>query len=123
MNSYEIWLTDPAGGGVVEFEGGIFVAHKNLEQIGVISVNKRPFNPGELRVTQAALDQLGESGVMKAFASHLVGSWWSEDPDDSAENDHAAAWGGVIYNIDRARRIMCITYTGDNTTLITSEEY
>ena len=119
-----IYLVDPAGGGIVEQPGLIVVQHKNLREIGYIDLDpEKVTNPGELRVTQKALDLLDEQGVAFAFTNHLSGKWWNRDPEDKAENDAALASGGTIYNVDLKRRIMCITYPGDNTTLITSEEY
>jgi hypothetical protein len=119
-----IYLVDPAGGGIQQSPGLIVVQHKILSEVGSIDLDPEKItNPGELRTTQAALDQLGERGVCMAFINHLLGNWWSDDPDDNTENDAALATGGTIYNVDLKRRIMCITYPGDNTTLITSEEY
>lgn len=121
---YTIYLFDPSGGGFTE-KGNMIVVHSAIiREVGKFAVDKaRVLRPGELLVTQPALDRLGESQVFQAFINHLLGNWWSRDPDDNAENEAALENGGTIYNVDMKRRIMCITYPGDNTTLITSEEY
>lgn len=118
----EIVLVDPAGGEIVEIEDLLYITHTVIGTVGVVEVPCR-FVPGELRVTPAALEQLGEEGVIKAFEEHLREQWWNSSREDRKENDRAVRFSGAIYNIDRDRRIMLITYPGDNSTLITSDEY
>lgn len=119
-----VYLVDPAGGGIQQSPGLIVVQHKNLREIGFVDLEpEKVTNPGELRITQAALNRLGEDGAALAFVNHLLGKWFSSDPDDNEANEAALYHGGTIYNVDLKRKIMIITYPGDNTTLITSEEY
>lgn len=119
-----IYLVDPAGGGVMESPGLIVVLHKNLREIGFIDVKQEKIaQPGQLRVTEAALEYLGELGVISAFVDHLSGNWWTKDTTERELFDAEAELGMSIYNIDPVRRLMCITYAGEYTTLICSEEY
>lgn len=121
---YKIHLFDPAGGGFTEKGNTIVVYPSLIRELGVIeALEQRIMQPGALLVTQSALDRLGEGGVFLAFINHLAGHWWSIDEEDNEANEAALHHGGTIYNVDLKRRIMCITYPGDNTTLITSEEY
>jgi len=119
----EIWLVDPAGGGMVESPGLIVVQHKNIRVIATLDNVVPMFEPGELRCTQMALDKLGVMGVVSAFADHLKGVDWSEYPEDRKANRLALKHGGAAYNMDRKRGVMIITYTGDNSTLIDGSEY
>lgn len=118
-----IYLVDPAGGGMVQQPGLIVVLHKLLGEVAEVNTPDRIANPGELRVTQAALDRLGKMEVRGAFINHLNANWFTTDEEENAELDEQLARGWVIYNTDSARRVMVITYPGDNTTLICSEEY
>lgn len=120
----EIYLVDPAGGGMEQSPGLIVVKHKILEEVGHIDLEREMVtNPGELRVTKAALKLLGNDGVFFFFLQHLLGNWWTTNAQEIAELDEQLHRGWVIYNIDSKRGAMCITYPGDNTTLITREEY
>lgn len=119
----DIYLTDPAGGGMTIRRGVIVVQPLNLRIVATLEDIMPVFDVGELRVTQAALDKLGVNGVKAAFVDHLKGVDWCTDPEDRALNHRARENGGVVYNVDHRRRIMCITYPGDNSTLITSVEY
>lgn len=119
----DIWLNDPAGGGVVESPGLLTVYHKNIRVVATVDNVVSTFDPGELRVTQAALDQFGVMEVVSMFVDHLKGVDWSEDPEDRKLNRIARKRGGVVYNVNRQRGMMIITYPGDNSTLILSGEY
>lgn len=121
---YTIYLIDPAGGGVTESANVMIVRPSIVREIGKISVAQPVIlQPGVLGATQGALNLLDESGVLEAYKQHLQGIWWGNDREAKAENNAALITGGTIYNVDRARKIMCITYWGDNTMLILSEEY
>lgn len=120
----EIWLVDPAGAGITANDKGvIIVKHKIIRVIATLDNVVCMFEPGELRCTQMALDKLGVMGCVSAFADHLKGVDWSEYPEDRKANRLARKHGGTVYNIDYKRRIMIITYAGDNSTLIDGSEY
>jgi hypothetical protein len=125
VTTYKIYLVDPAGGGVSEPQPGVLVVQHSLlgEVAEVTPIIETVKNPGELRVTQAALSALGVDGVQTAFLEHIGGMWWGGNKDDNQANNDALKSGGVIYNIDRKRGVYLITYQGDNSTLITREEY
>jgi len=118
-----IYLVDPAGGGIEQSPGLIVVKHKILGEVAEVDTPDVIANPGELRVTQAALDLLGRMEVRGAFIMHLNAKWFTTDEEEEAELDEQLHRSWVIHNIDSRRDIMIITYPGDNSTLITSEEY
>jgi len=119
-----IYLVDPAGGGIEQSPGLIVVKHKILEAVDEIEMeSEKVTNPGELRVTPAAYKRLEWHGVKLAFLNHLSANWFSTDEEECAELDEQLHCGWVIYNVGSTQGIMMITYPGDNTTLITSEEY
>ena len=118
-----IYLVDPAGGGMTQQPGLIVVKHKILKAVAEVNTRDRIANPGELRVTQAALDLLGKMEVRGAFINHLNANWFTTDDESIAELEEQLHRGWVIYNSDPDRGFMIITYPGDNSTLITSQEY
>jgi len=117
-HQHEIWLFNPTGGEIMESPGVIVVLPTNIRVVGTLEAAPK-FPPGQLRVTQAALDQLGVDGVIAAFADHLAGNWWSEHE----ECNRAVSGGWINYNIDPVRRVMIVTYPDKNSTLMRSEEY
>lgn len=124
MNEREIWLTDPAGGGMIESGDVLVVQHTNLRVIGTAYLPEPAlFDPGELRVTQAALDDLGGVGVVQAYAKFLRGEWGYGERDDIQANNQVIKDGrGAIYDRPTLRTLI-VSYLGSYTTLLLNSEY
>lgn len=119
-----IWLTDPAGGGIVEKNNVLVLLHKNLR---VIAHAHPPqpllFNPGELRCTQAALDALGSVAVVQHYEAFLRGEWGAGAADDAKANNHVVQLGrGTIYARPTADTLL-ISYVHGYSILMLSSEY
>lgn len=124
MQIKAIWLTDPAGGGMMESPGLIIVQHRNIRIVAQITMPDKPkFDPGELRVTQGALDKLGADGVQRAFEQFIRCEWSDMPQEDKRANDVVVKYRtGILYDFPTPET-MTVGYVGDNSTLILRSEY
>jgi hypothetical protein len=118
----DIWLFDPVGGGIVESPGYLRAIPALYRVIGTVEVNKQPFDPGELLVTQAALELVGDKRVCQLFIAHLLAQWEGLDEDGIEENNIALDTGAPLYNRPEPG-LMIVTHQGNDSTLILREEY
>lgn len=117
----DIWLYTPFGE-MVESPGQIVVHARDISVIASVDFHEK-FDPGILRVTEAALDELALVGVVRVLTSHLQGIWGAAlEKEAKRDNTRAMKTGGSIYNCPQPG-IMVVTYCGDNTTVILSQEW